>query len=230
MNFLWIKLQDFKSYRGEHVLDLRKFGPGLYYIRGTNKYEPDMGSNGVGKSSLVNAFLNEDRMATQAIRETDDQGRHTTSHRQLILLPGGRLMLDTPGIREVGLIDAEAGVSAVFEDIEGLLQTCRFTNCSHANEPGCAVQAAVQSGVLDPARWAHYQKLTLEAAVAEHEQERAEALAGSGTLGVEAEVVQHHAVEGLHRGLGLREHRTDLFVDRREPGGEFRSGHAHLRR
>ena len=112
-------------------------------------------------------------MATQAIRETDDQGRHTTSHRQLILLPGGRLMLDTPGIREVGLIDAEAGVSAVFEDIEGLLQTCRFTNCSHANEPGCAVQAAVQCGALDPTRWAHYQKLTLEAAAAEHEQERA---------------------------------------------------------
>ena len=132
-----------------------------------------IGSSGVGKSTLVNAFLNEDRMATQAIRETDDQGRHTTSHRQLILLPGGRLILDTPGIREVGLVDAEAGVSAVFEDIdEGLLQACRFTNCSHANEPGCAVQAAMLSGALDPARWAHYRKLTLEAAAAEHEKER----------------------------------------------------------
>ncbi|MBB3871130.1 ribosome small subunit-dependent GTPase A [Brevundimonas mediterranea] len=132
-----------------------------------------IGSSGVGKSTLVNAFLNEDRMATQAIRETDDQGRHTTSHRELILLPGGRLILDTPGIREVGLIDAEEGVSAVFEDVESLLQACRFTNCSHANEPGCAVKAAVQSGALDPARWAHYQKLTLEAAAAQHEQERA---------------------------------------------------------
>lgn len=132
-----------------------------------------IGSSGVGKSTLVNAFLNEDRMATQAIRENDDQGRHTTSHRQLVLLPNGRLILDTPGIREVGLVDAEAGVSAVFEDIEGLLPNCRFTNCSHGSEPGCAVQIALQDGTLDPDRWAHFQKLTLETTAAEHKQERA---------------------------------------------------------
>jgi ribosome biogenesis GTPase len=131
-----------------------------------------IGSSGVGKSSLVNAFLNEDRMATQAIREADDQGRHTTSHRELILLPDGGMIVDTPGIREVGLIDAEEGVSTVFEDIERLPQDCRFSNCSHANEPGCAVRAALESGVLDPDRWAHFQKLKLELSAVEDKAER----------------------------------------------------------
>lgn len=132
-----------------------------------------IGSSGVGKSTLVNAFLDEERMATQAIRETDDQGRHTTSHRQLILLPGGGLILDTPGIREVGLIDAEEGVGAVFDDIERLIQDCRFTNCSHQSEPGCAVRAAMESSALDPSRWAHFQKLKLELAAAGDKAERA---------------------------------------------------------
>jgi len=131
-----------------------------------------IGSSGVGKSSLVNAFLKEERMATQAIREADDQGRHTTSHRELILLPGGGMILDTPGIREVGLIDAEEGVSTVFDDIERLPQDCRFNDCSHTNEPGCAVRAALESGALDPDRWAHFQKLKLELAAAEEKAER----------------------------------------------------------
>lgn len=131
-----------------------------------------IGSSGVGKSSLVNAFLNEDRMATQAIREADDQGRHTTSHRELILLPGGGMIVDTPGIREVGLIDAEEGVSTVFDDIERLPQDCKFSDCSHANEPGCAVRAALESGALDPDRWAHFQKLKLELAAVEEKAER----------------------------------------------------------
>jgi ribosome biogenesis GTPase len=132
-----------------------------------------IGSSGVGKSTLVNAFLREDRMATQAIRETDDQGRHTTSHRQLVLLPGGGLILDTPGIREVGLIDADEGVSVVFDDIERLAHACRFNDCRHANEPGCAVRAALQGGTLDPARWAHFQKLGLELAAVEDKADRA---------------------------------------------------------
>ena len=132
-----------------------------------------IGSSGVGKSTLVNAFLGEERMATQAIREADDQGRHTTSHRQLVLLPGGGLILDTPGIREVGLIDADEGVSVVFDDIEHLAQDCRFNDCRHANEPGCAVQAALQSGALDPDRWAHFQKLGLELAAVDEKADRA---------------------------------------------------------
>ena len=131
-----------------------------------------IGSSGVGKSTLVNAFLNEDRMATQAIRASDDQGRHTTSHRQLLPLPGGGLIIDTPGIREVGLIDAEEGVEAVFDDIEQLMQACRFTNCGHVSEPGCAVQAALADGTLEGSRWAHFQKLKSELAAAGDKAER----------------------------------------------------------
>lgn len=131
-----------------------------------------IGSSGVGKSTLVNAFLSEDRMATGAIREHDDQGRHTTSHRELIRLPGGGMIVDTPGIREVGLIDAEEGVSAAFDDIENLPQDCKFSDCSHVNEPGCAVRGALESGALDPDRWAHFQKLKLELAAAEEKAER----------------------------------------------------------
>jgi ribosome biogenesis GTPase len=132
-----------------------------------------IGSSGVGKSTLVNAFLGEDLMATQAIREADDVGRHTTSHRQLVLLPGGRLILDTPGMREVGLIDADEGVSVVFEDIERLAHDCRFNDCGHTHEPGCAVLGALESGTLDPARWANFQKLGLELAAVEEKSNRA---------------------------------------------------------
>lgn len=131
-----------------------------------------IGSSGVGKSTLVNAFLGEDRMATQAIREADDHGRHTTSHRELVLLPGGALMLDTPGIREVGLIDAEEGLGVAFDDIERLIEACKFNDCAHVNEPGCAVRKAMADGVLDPARWASFQKLEAELAEAENKAER----------------------------------------------------------
>lgn len=131
-----------------------------------------IGSSGVGKSTLVNAFLGEDRMAVNAIREADDQGRHTTSHRQLVLLPSGAMILDTPGVREMGLIDADEGLSVVFDDIEALAQDCRFNDCCHASEPGCAVRAALQTGALDPARWAHFQKLGLELAAVEEKADR----------------------------------------------------------
>ena len=131
-----------------------------------------IGSSGVGKSTLVNAFLGEERMATRAIRESDDQGRHTTSHRQLVLLPHGGLILDTPGIREVGLIDADEGLSVVFDDIEQLMLTCKFSDCGHAREPGCAVRGALESGELDPARWASFLKLGAELAAVEEKADR----------------------------------------------------------
>jgi ribosome biogenesis GTPase len=123
-----------------------------------------IGSSGVGKSTLVNALLGEERMATQDIRAADARGRHTTSHRQLVLLPGGGLILDTPGIREVGLIDADEGLSTVFDDIEQLARNCRFRDCGHSSEPGCAVRAALDEGLLDAGRWAHFQKLSRELA------------------------------------------------------------------
>jgi ribosome biogenesis GTPase len=141
-----------------------------------------IGSSGVGKSTLVNALLGEERMATQGIRAADARGRHTTSHRHLVLLPGGGLILDTPGIREVGLIDAEAGLGAVFDDIERLAQECRFRDCGHGNEPGCAVRGALEAGVLDADRWAHFQKLSGELAASGLAKAEAAQVAGRRRL------------------------------------------------
>jgi ribosome biogenesis GTPase len=123
-----------------------------------------LGSSGVGKSSLVNALAGATLMATQAIREQDARGRHTTTHRELVLLPGGRLLLDTPGMRELGLWDAQAGVATTFADIEALFMECRFRDCAHGAEPGCAVRAALMDGALDAGRWRSYAKLQREAA------------------------------------------------------------------
>jgi ribosome biogenesis GTPase / thiamine phosphate phosphatase len=121
-----------------------------------------VGSSGVGKSTLVNALAGDERMATAAIREQDAHGRHTTTHRELIRLPSGALVLDTPGMRELGLFDADEGVSTTFEDIEELAGACRFTDCGHTNEPGCAVRAALEAGDLDAGRWRSFQKLQRE--------------------------------------------------------------------
>ena len=121
-----------------------------------------VGSSGAGKSTLANVLLGSERMAVGAIREDDARGRHTTSHRELILLPGGGLLLDTPGMRELALYEAEEGVSATFEDIEAIVAACKFNNCSHGSEPGCAVRAALEAGELDDGRWRSFQKLGRE--------------------------------------------------------------------
>ena len=123
-----------------------------------------LGSSGAGKSTLLNALAGEERMSTGVIREADDRGRHTTTHRELVLLPSGGLILDTPGMRELGLWEAEAGVSATFADIEALAGQCRFSDCAHEKEPGCAVRAAIQAGELDEDRWRSFQKLQAELA------------------------------------------------------------------
>jgi ribosome biogenesis GTPase len=120
-----------------------------------------LGSSGVGKSTLVNAFAGKELMLTREIR-ADDTGRHTTTHRELVLLPDGLLILDTPGMRELGLWDASAGVSTAFADLEALFTQCRFDDCRHRAEPGCAVRAALEDGTLEAARWEAYGKLQKE--------------------------------------------------------------------
>ncbi len=120
-----------------------------------------IGSSGVGKSTLVNLLLGEDRQATQAIRETDDKGRHTTSMREMIALPNGGVVIDTPGMRELGIETAD--IETAFADIEELALRCRFSDCRHVTEPGCAVKQAVADGVLDARRLESYLKLRDEA-------------------------------------------------------------------
>jgi ribosome biogenesis GTPase len=128
-----------------------------------------LGSSGVGKSTLVNALLGEDRQATAAVRGSDSRGRHTTTHRELFELPGGALLVDTPGIRALEVLGAEEGVDEVFDDVADLVAACRFSNCSHSGEPGCAIQAALDDGTLSAARLASHQKLEREAARASRE-------------------------------------------------------------
>lgn len=123
-----------------------------------------LGSSGAGKSTLVNALAGRELMATGAVREDDARGRHTTTYRELVRLPCGALALDTPGMRELGLLDAEGGVASTFEDIEALATRCRFRDCRHGDEPGCAVRAALETGELDPGRWRGFDKLRREIA------------------------------------------------------------------
>jgi ribosome biogenesis GTPase len=120
-----------------------------------------LGSSGVGKSTLVNALVGEDLLATQEVRE-DGRGRHTTSHRQLVPLPEGGLVLDTPGMRELQLWDADSGLEAAFEDLETLAGQCRFADCEHRREPDCAVRAALADGTLDVERFESWRKLQRE--------------------------------------------------------------------
>jgi ribosome biogenesis GTPase len=120
-----------------------------------------IGSSGVGKSTLVNRFAGTDRMTVKETRADDDEGRHTTSHRELIELPGGGLVIDTPGIRELQLWDG-GGIDEAFADVEDLAAACRFNDCSHGSEPGCAVNAALGSGALTQARYDSWRKLQRE--------------------------------------------------------------------
>lgn len=123
-----------------------------------------LGSSGVGKSSLVNALAGEEIMTVSSIREDDSKGRHTTTHRQLIRLSSGVMVIDTPGMRELGMWDASEGIGEAFADVEVFLRKCRFSDCRHEREPGCAIKAAIAAGELDIARWESYRKLKEEAA------------------------------------------------------------------
>jgi ribosome biogenesis GTPase len=121
-----------------------------------------LGQSGAGKSTLANALLGEDVMDVQATRDVDGKGRHTTTTRNLLALPGGGVLIDTPGLRGVGLWDAETGVGQVFAEIEELAGRCRFHDCAHTAEPGCAVLAALDSGELSERRLDSYRKLMRE--------------------------------------------------------------------
>jgi ribosome biogenesis GTPase / thiamine phosphate phosphatase len=121
-----------------------------------------LGSSGVGKSTITNQLKGEQVQAIQAVRQGDDRGKHTTTHRQLIPLPSGALIIDTPGMRELQIWSGTAGLPETFADIEALAQQCHFRNCQHEQEPGCAIQQALADRQLDPKRFYHYQKLQRE--------------------------------------------------------------------
>lgn len=132
----------------------------LPYI-GAGKTVALIGSSGVGKSTLINRLLGEERLDTNGLRG-DGRGRHTTTRRELFLLKEGGMVIDTPGMRELGLWENEEGLEKSFSDIEALAAGCRFRNCSHTKEPGCAVRAALAQGELSEARWQSYRKLKTE--------------------------------------------------------------------
>jgi len=131
-----------------------------------------IGSSGVGKSTLLNLLIGRDVMSTRPVREHDDRGRHTTTRRELFSLPGGAVLIDTPGMRELSLW-GEDDEAAEFLDIETLAEQCRFADCGHQAEPGCAVREAAEGGGLDPARLASYHKLGAELAAEERRRDAA---------------------------------------------------------
>jgi ribosome biogenesis GTPase len=121
-----------------------------------------LGSSGVGKSTITNALLGEERQVTQALRSDDSKGRHTTTHRELFAVSGGGLLIDTPGLRTVGVLGESDAVEATFDEVERLTRECRFSDCHHGGEPGCAVIAAIEAGTLSPERLASHHKLEAE--------------------------------------------------------------------
>jgi ribosome biogenesis GTPase len=123
-----------------------------------------LGPSGAGKSTLINALVGREVQHTGEVRSGDFKGKHTTTSRELVPLPNGSVLMDTPGVRGFGLFDADDGLVEMFGDVEELAGLCRFSNCTHNSEPGCAVQAALADGTLDERRWLSYGKLQRELA------------------------------------------------------------------
>ncbi|WP_420489096.1 ribosome small subunit-dependent GTPase A [Neobacillus vireti] len=131
-----------------------------------------LGSSGVGKSTLTNLLLGDQKQVVKEIREGDDKGRHTTTHRELIQLPNGSVLIDTPGMRELQLWESSEGLTETFSDIDELAENCRFRDCKHQDEPGCAVVSAIEEGILPAGRLTSYNKLQKELAYIERKADK----------------------------------------------------------
>ncbi len=131
-----------------------------------------MGSSGVGKSTLLNKLAGKDVMDVNEIREDDSKGKHTTTYRQLILLPSGCAVIDTPGMRELSVWEGDEGIGTVFQDVDQIAALCRYADCNHGNEPGCAVKKAIDQGHIDHTRLESYRKLLKEIRFLENKKSR----------------------------------------------------------
>lgn len=170
----------------EHVREVEEIAIGvdIHVISAKSRYGLDelskymqpcktivfLGSSGVGKSSLVNAIAGEELMSVKEIREDDSKGRHTTSYRQLIMMKNGAMIIDTPGMREIGVWDVSEGLEETFSDVTRYFGQCRFSDCRHDKEPGCAIKKALREGLLQEDRWNSYKKLAKEARFSSKEE------------------------------------------------------------
>jgi ribosome biogenesis GTPase len=166
------RVAPFVSVHVVSALEGRGLGALVAYL-GPGQTSVLLGSSGVGKSTLVNQMLGDPRQAVREIRSRDGRGRHTTTSRQLVFLPEGGMIIDTPGIRELQLWDADEGLGEIFKDVEEAANHCRFTDCGHhAGTPGCGIEAAVESGALPPDRVASWHKLGRELGFLERKQDK----------------------------------------------------------
>ena len=150
-----VEVHSVSCYTGDGIEPLKKY---LTY----GKTVALLGSSGVGKSTLVNTLAGKEILKTQEIREGDSKGRHTTTHREIVLLPEGGMILDTPGMRSLSLWEADTGMEVMFGDVEELVAACRFSDCCHRNEPGCRIREALHTGELSVKRWESWIKIQRE--------------------------------------------------------------------